>query len=65
MKEPYEEGLASRLGPDSYADCGNTVGVALTRGTRRPAIQLRNHPIPCADAALRPEGNIERIVKAR
>ncbi len=35
MKEPYEEGLASHLGPESYADDGNSVGVALTSGTVR------------------------------
>ncbi len=43
MKEPYGKGLASRPGPESYADDGNIVGVALTRGTRSPAIELRNH----------------------
>ena len=43
MQEPYEKGLARRLGPESYADNGNIMGVALTRGTRRPAIELRNH----------------------
>ena len=31
MKEPYGKGLASHLGPESYADDGNIVGVALTR----------------------------------
>ncbi len=30
MKESYEEGLASHLAPDSYADGGNAVGVAMT-----------------------------------
>jgi hypothetical protein len=30
MKESYEEGLANRLGPESYADDGNIVGVATT-----------------------------------
>ncbi len=30
MKESYEQGLASRLGPESYADGGNAVGVAMT-----------------------------------
>ena len=50
MKESYREGLASRTGPESYAGDGNIAGVALTRGTRRPAIELRYHHIPCADA---------------
>ena len=33
MKESYEEGLANCLGPESYADDGNIVGVA-TAGVR-------------------------------
>ena len=32
MKESYEEGLASHLAPDSYADDGNVMGVALNLG---------------------------------
>jgi len=32
MKESYEQGLASHLGPESYADDGNNMGVALTSG---------------------------------
>jgi RNA-directed DNA polymerase len=30
MKESYEEGSASHLGPESYADGGNAMGVAMT-----------------------------------
>jgi hypothetical protein len=30
MKESYEQGLASRLGPESYAGGGNAMGVAMT-----------------------------------
>ena len=44
MREPYEEGLASHLGPESYADNGNSVGVALTRGTRRPGYGAPKSP---------------------
>ena len=44
MREPYEEGLASHLGPESYADDGNIVGVALTRGTRRPGYRAPKSP---------------------
>ena len=40
MKEPYEKGVASHLGLESYADDGNVVGVALAKGTRRPAMEL-------------------------
>ena len=36
MKEPYEEGLGSRLGPESYGGDGDIVGVALGTGKRRP-----------------------------
>jgi hypothetical protein len=43
MKEPYGKGLATRPGPESYAGHGNMTGEALTFGTRRPAIELRNH----------------------
>ena len=32
MKESYEQGLASHLGPESYADGGNNMGVALSIG---------------------------------
>ena len=58
MKEPYEKGLAHRLGPESYAGNGNIVGVALTRGTRRPAIELRNHHFRVPTLYLYGEGNI-------
>ena len=52
MKEPYEEGLANRLGPESYADDGNVVGVT-TRGVRagQPLISEIITPVgrPCPD----------------
>ena len=44
MREPYEEGLAGHLGPESYANDGNIVGVALTRGTRRPGYGAPKSP---------------------
>ncbi len=47
MREPYGEGLTSHPGPESYAGDGNVMGVALARGTRRPAIELRNHSFTC------------------
>ena len=54
MKEPYEEGPASRLGPEPYAGNGNVAGVALGMGTRRPAIELRKKVLlPGADLVLR------------
>ena len=48
MKESYSEGLASHTGPESYADDGNTMGVA-TAGVRPgPEIESRNvHRLVC------------------
>ena len=43
MKESYGEDIAYHTGLNSYAEGGNTLGVASTRGTGRPAIELRNH----------------------
>jgi hypothetical protein len=42
MKESYGEGLAHYTGLESYAGAGEILGVAPTRGTSRPAIELRN-----------------------
>jgi len=42
MKESYEK--SQPLGAEPYADEGNLLGVAWARGTRRPAIELRNPP---------------------
>ncbi len=58
MKEPYGKGLASHLGPESYADYGNIVGVAWTRGTRRPAMELRNHSFRVPTLYCHGEGNM-------
>ena len=38
MKESYEEGVASHLGLEPYADDGNVMGVASARGTGRLGI---------------------------
>lgn len=43
MKESYDEELATRIGPDPYAESGNVLGVASVTGTGRRAIELRNH----------------------
>ena len=45
MKESYAEDLASHSGLEPYAGNGNAAGVALARGTGRPAIELRNPKI--------------------
>ena len=43
MKEPHRKGVANHPAPESCAGGGNTTGEALTHGTHRPAIELRNH----------------------
>ena len=58
MKEPYGKGLADRPGPEPYADDGNIVGVALARGTRRPAIELRNHHFRVPTLSCQGEGKM-------
>ncbi len=58
MKESYGKGLADRPGPESYADDGNIVGVALARGTRRPAIELRNPHFRVPTLSCQGEGNM-------
>ena len=56
MKESYGKVLASHSGLEPYADDGNVVGLASTRDTDRPAIELRNPhfrvPTPWDDARL-------------
>ena len=42
MKESYGEDLARHSGLEPYAEDGDVLGVALARGTGRPAIELRN-----------------------
>ncbi len=58
MKESYGKGLADRSGPESYADDGNIVGVALARGTRRPAMELRNPHFRVPTSSCQGEGNM-------
>lgn len=41
MKESYSEIVAETAGPESYADRGNTVGVATTGVHLGPVIELR------------------------
>jgi hypothetical protein len=58
MKESYEEGVASHLGPEPYADEGDLMGVASARGTGRPAIELRNHDFRAPTLWCLREGNM-------
>ena len=57
MKEPYGKGLATSPGPESCAGHGNMAGEALTFGTRRPAIELRNHFFGVPTLSRQGEGN--------
>ena len=60
MKESYSEALARHAGPESYADRGNTVGVATTGVHAGPVLSSVNRFIPCADVVQTAEGNIAR-----
>ena len=63
MKESYSEVLARHAGPESYADGGNTVGVATTGVHAGPVLSSVNSFIPCADVVQTAEGKI--VVCAR
>jgi len=52
MKESQRK-AANRSNPESCAGGGNIAGEALTHGTRRPAIELRNHLNRRADLVSR------------
>ena len=60
MKESYSEVLARRAGPESYADRGNTLGVATAGVNAGPVLSSVNIHILCADAVQAAEGNIVR-----
>ncbi len=59
MKESYSEVLARRAGPESYADRGDTLGVATAGVHAGPVLSSVNRFIPCADAVQTVEGNID------
>ena len=61
MKELHVEGLATHDDPESFANPREGVGEAFDRGTRRQAIEPRNHQISGADAVTacgRPHGPV-------
>jgi hypothetical protein len=62
MKESYSEVLARHAGPESYADCGNTLGVATAGVHAGPEPNSGNTMIPCADTVQTVEGNIDRAL---
>ena len=64
MKESYSEVLARHAGPESYADRGNTLGVATAGVHAGPVLSSVNRFIPCADVVQTAEGNIVRALMA-
>jgi small ligand-binding sensory domain FIST len=58
MKESYSEVLAGHADPESYADGGNTVGVATTGVHAGPVLSSVNRFISRADVVQTAEGNI-------
>ncbi len=58
MKESYSEVLAGHADPESYADDGNSVGVATTGVHAGQVSSSVNRFIPCADVVQVAEGNI-------
>ncbi len=65
MKESYSEVLARHAGPESYADRGNTLGVATAGVHAGPVLSSVNSFIPCADVVQTAEGNIVRAFDAK
>ena len=65
MKESYGEVLARRAGLESYADGGNTLGVATTGVHAGPVLSSVNRFISCADAVQTVEGNIDRALEGK
>ena len=60
MKESYSEIVARYAGPESYADRGNTLGVATAGVHTGPVLSSVNSFILCADVVQTAEGNIDR-----
>ena len=58
MQKSYSEVLARRAGPESYAEGGNTLGVATAGVHAGPVLSSVN--LPCADVVQPAEGNIDR-----
>jgi len=60
MKEPYGEGRADHSVPESCADGSRDLQRSVDRGTRRPAIELRNQRFRVPTLLSEAEGNIEQ-----
>ena len=61
MKESYSEIVAEYAGPESYANGGNTVGVATAGVHAGPEIELRYQAVPRAHIVKLMEGKTEPI----
>ena len=57
MKESYNEGVASHIGPEPCLDDPRGRGGSVGRGKHRRAIELRKHDIPEAELVAWREGN--------
>jgi len=64
MKAPYVEGSSDPPRPRVMAACPQGHVVSVDRGTRRPAIELRNHPFGTLTSLSGREGNTMRGVSA-
>ncbi len=60
MKAPYVEGSSDPPRPRVMAACPQGRVVSVDRGTRRPAIELRNHPSGMPTSLSGREGNTMR-----
>ena len=65
MKDPYDEGIANHIGPESCAGIREEIGEALTGGRAGRVIEPRNGDIRGADAVGRAEGNTGGTAIAR
>ncbi len=65
MKESYSEVLAGHADPESYADGGNTVGVATAGVHVGPVLSSVIRFLPRADVVQMAEGNIALDVNGK
>ena len=65
MKDPYDEGIANHIGPESCVGTREGAHEALTGGRAGRVIEPRNGDIRGADAVGRAEGNTGSTTLAR
>jgi len=63
MKESYSEIVAEYVGPESYAEDGNILGVATAGVHAGPEIELRYQAVSRAHTVKLVEGNTGPVVK--